>query len=99
MTAARSLYARGVKSLRCDHCGALAGPATTRCRYCGAVPVTTVLRARLVRDVLDVFVDSVPRGSFRCPIDLVGGVLLFVQVAKHGPSAVRFVDPSVKLPM
>src|SRR5262249_43179575 len=32
--------------------------------------VATVLRARIVRDVLDVLVDGVPRGSFRCPTDV-----------------------------
>jgi len=64
-----------------------------------AAGATTVLRARLVRDVLSVFVDGVPRGSVRCPADLVGGVSLFVNVAESERSIVRFLDPSVTLPM
>jgi hypothetical protein len=64
-----------------------------------AAGATTVLRARLVGDVLSVFVDGIPRGSWRCPTNLTGGVSLFVNVAESERSIVRFLDPSVTLPM
>jgi hypothetical protein len=60
---------------------------------------TTVLRARLVRDVLHVFVDGVPRGSMQCATDLVGGAAVFVHVAETERSIVRFLNPSVTLPL
>jgi hypothetical protein len=64
----------------------------------GTLGELTVLRVRLVRDVLTVFVNGVPSGAVSVPVDFHGPVELFAQTATQQRCGVRFVDPVVKLP-
>jgi hypothetical protein len=58
----------------------------------------TVLRARLIGDVLTVYVDGVPSTSIVCPTDVTGTADLFVKVADASDACILFSDASAKLP-
>jgi hypothetical protein len=58
----------------------------------------TMLRARLVRDVLTIYVDGTPAAGITCPTGFTGPTDLVAQVGDREPSRIRFIDPSAKIP-
>jgi hypothetical protein len=57
-----------------------------------------VLRARLVRELVTVYVGGYAVGSVVCPVDLAGPAELRVQVADAERATVQLADPCARLP-
>ncbi|APR87857.1 hypothetical protein A7982_13206 [Minicystis rosea] len=56
------------------------------------------LRARLVRDVLTIYLDGVPSGSMLVPADMAGHTSLYVQIAGSVRTQILLSDPLALLP-